>query len=109
MSVFALILMFLLPACADSSDGSDSSGTFDDTCDVFFDAAISCAEGAAWDTTSYEQQRDDACADWSAEAEAECGEYYQCMADLYDGRDCSDDADVQAINDGIAGCGDCSL
>ena len=108
MSVHALLLLTLLIACSGSSEIEEDTD-FDDTCDVFFDAAIACAEGAAWDTTAYEEQRDEACADWSAESEDECGDYYQCMADLYDGRDCADDADVQAINDGIAGCGSCAL
>ena len=110
-SLLLLTMVTLLTACAESTEAEDLEGdtAFDDTCDVFFDAVIACAEGAAWDTTSYEQQRTDACADWSAESEAECGDYYQCMADLYNGRDCADDADVQAINDGIAGCGSCGL
>lgn len=110
MSLHSLVLLTMLAGCTGSSAGNDSNGgAFDDSCNAFYDAAIACAEGAEWDTTSYEQQRDASCKDWSASSEAECGEYYRCMADLYDGRDCADDDDVQAINDGIAGCGSCGV
>lgn len=72
----SLLLITLVAACAESSDAE-----FENTCDLVFDAAISCAEGADWDTTLYVSQRDDACTDWSAASEAECVTYYQCMAD----------------------------
>lgn len=83
------MLLWLL-ACAPS-----------DSCRDYITALSDCAE-AAGDSTVYDAEA--TCGEWTAEQEAEFGDWYACKAEAYAGADCVDAAAREAASAEAESC-----
>lgn len=89
--VAVLLALLLLIGCGDPNSCAD-----------YVDAVATCIEENGLDASPWDAEV--ICGDWSPEAEATYGEWYQCQIAAYEEADCSEDEAVLLASETAASC-----